>query len=55
MKNLMKWLGIKKILKAKHILPEKVNQFMLINLITNMKKLSIITLIKKNKINGYCK
>ena len=47
MKNLMKLSGIQKILKAKNILPEKMDQFILVHLITIIKKLSMITLIDK--------
>ena len=50
MKNLIKLPGIQKILKAKDILSERINLFMPKNLITIMKKLSMITLIEKENI-----
>ena len=47
MKKLMKLPGIQKILKAKNILPEKMDQLILVHLITIIKKLWMIALIDK--------
>ena len=47
MKTIMIWLEDQKILKVKHKLLEKINQFILMCLKTIIKKLLMIILIKK--------